>query len=50
MTAWTQILGAISQELFGHLDLAFRDNAEFFGYTVELMADVVGLPPRREAP
>jgi AcrR family transcriptional regulator len=46
MTAWTQLLGAISQELFGHLDGAFRDNAEFFDYTVELMADVVGLVPQ----
>lgn len=43
MTAWTQVLGAISQELFGHLDGAFRDNAEFFDHTIELMADVIGL-------
>ncbi len=45
-TAWTQVLGAISQELFGHLDGAFHDNADFFDYTVELMADLVGLVPR----
>ena len=45
ITAWTQVLGAISQELFGHLEGAFRSNAEFFDHTVELMADLVGLPP-----
>ncbi len=44
ITAWTQVLGAISQELFGHLDVAFRDNAQLFEHTTELMADVVGLP------
>lgn len=47
ITAWTQVLGAISQELFGHLEGAFRDNAEFFDHTVELMADLVGLGPER---
>lgn len=46
ITAWTQVLGAISQELFGHLEGAFRSNTEFFDHTVELMADLVGLPPR----
>ena len=41
-----QVLGAVSQELFGHLTGAFRDDAEFFDHTVELMADLAGLPPR----
>ncbi|MEZ0112171.1 AcrR family transcriptional regulator [Catenulispora sp. EB89] len=43
ITAWTQVLGAISQELFGHLDVAFRNNGEYFEHAVDLMADVVGL-------
>lgn len=43
MAAWTQLLGAISQELFGHLEGAFRDDGEFFDHTVELLADLVGL-------
>ena len=43
ITAWTQLLGAISQELSGHLDEAFRDKGEFFEHAVDLMADVVGL-------
>ena len=46
ITAWTQLLGAISQELFGHLDGVFRDNDRFFDHTVALMADLVGLLPR----
>lgn len=46
ITAWTQVLGAISQELFGHLDDAFRDHAQLFEHNIELMADVVGLPRR----
>jgi len=45
ITAWTQVLGAISQELFGHLEGAFHSNTEFFDHTAELMADLVGLPP-----
>ncbi|MET4781806.1 TetR/AcrR family transcriptional regulator [Glaciihabitans sp. UYNi722] len=47
ITAWTQILGALSQELFGHLGGAFRTNADLFTHTVELTADLVGLAPRR---
>ncbi len=51
ITAWAQVIGAISLELFGHLEGAFRDNAEFFDHTVKLMADLVGFPPPdRKAP
>ncbi|NAZ82175.1 TetR family transcriptional regulator [Kineococcus sp. R8] len=45
ITAWTQVLGAVGQEVFGHLAGAFRDDALFFDHTVDLMADLVGLPP-----
>ena len=45
IAAWTQLLGAIGQELFGHLDDAFVNRAELFNHNAELMADVVGLLP-----
>lgn len=43
ITAWTQLIGGVSLELFGHLQGAFRDHAAFFDHTVELMASLVGL-------
>ncbi|GAA4655948.1 TetR/AcrR family transcriptional regulator [Arthrobacter cryoconiti] len=43
ITAWSHVLGAISQELFGHLDGAFREKGHLFEYTAELMVDFVGL-------
>lgn len=45
VAAWTQLLGAISQELFGHLEGGFGNKAELFDYNLEFMADVVGLLP-----
>lgn len=42
ITAWTQVIGAISLELFGHLQGGFDDNAALFEHTVRLMADLVG--------
>lgn len=53
ITAWTQLIGGISLELFGHLEGAFQDNAAFFDHTIELMANLIGLaldaPPERKA-
>jgi AcrR family transcriptional regulator len=46
-TAWTQLFGVISLELFGHLVGAFSDDAPFFASSVDLMADTVGLRPGR---
>lgn len=43
ITAWTQLIGGISLELFGHLQGAFQDNAAFFDHTIELMASLIGL-------
>jgi len=43
ITAWTQLIGGVSLELFGHLKGAYEDNAPFFDHTVELMAGLVGL-------
>lgn len=43
VTAWTQLFGAISLELFGQLNGAFADNEAFFDEAVEQMARLVGL-------
>ncbi len=43
IVAWTQLLGAIDLELFGHLNNVVVDFDAFFGYQMELMADLVGL-------
>ncbi|MDJ0316714.1 TetR/AcrR family transcriptional regulator [Arthrobacter sp. H35-MC1] len=45
LTAWSQVLGIISQEVFGHLEGAFSNYAELFDQSVELMEDMLGLPP-----
>lgn len=42
VTAYTQLFGAVSLELFGHLRGAFEDNTVFFEHSVRLLAQVVG--------
>ncbi|GAA5013816.1 TetR/AcrR family transcriptional regulator [Kitasatospora paranensis] len=42
--AWTQLFGMIGFELFGHLVGTLDPADAFFAYTVERMADFVGLP------
>ncbi len=46
MIAWTQVFGAVSLELFGHLKGGFTDDAPFFATSVDLMAHSVGLRAR----
>jgi len=43
LIAWTQLFGMISFELFGQFVGALEPADPFFGYTVERMADYVGL-------
>jgi AcrR family transcriptional regulator len=43
LIAWTQLFGMISFELFGQFAGALEPADPFFGYTVERMADYVGL-------
>lgn len=45
ITAWTQLVGSVSLEVFGHLQGAFQDNGAFFDHAVELMAALVGFSP-----
>lgn len=44
LTAWSQVVGIISQELFGHLEGVFSNYAEVVDQRVELMEDMGGLP------
>jgi AcrR family transcriptional regulator len=44
LIAWTQLFGMTSFELFGQLVGSVDPAEEFFGYTVEQMADFIGLP------
>jgi AcrR family transcriptional regulator len=44
LIAWTQLFGMISFELFGQLVGSADPADDFFGYAVERMADLVGLP------
>jgi AcrR family transcriptional regulator len=44
LIAWTQLFGMISFELFGQLVGSADPSDDFFGYAVELLADLVGLP------
>lgn len=50
ITAWTQLIGGVTLELFGHLQGTFRDDAAFFNHTVELMVSLVGLAAATSAP
>jgi AcrR family transcriptional regulator len=44
MIAWTQLFGMVSFELFGQLVGSADPADDFFGYAVERMADLIGLP------
>ncbi len=43
LVAWTQLFGMISFELFRQLKGTVDPADDFFAYTVELMADIIGL-------
>lgn len=43
VVAWTQLFGAISREVFGHLRGAFANNRPIFTETIGQMAHLVGL-------
>jgi AcrR family transcriptional regulator len=43
-TAWTQLFGMISFELFGHFVGSVDPADAFFAHTVDAMADYLGLP------
>ncbi len=43
VTAWSQLVGLVGLELFGHLVGAFTDDEVFFEHAIATMADLVGL-------
>jgi hypothetical protein len=43
MTAWTQLFGALSFELFGRLANAIEDVEAYFDYQLRAMAQYLGL-------
>jgi AcrR family transcriptional regulator len=43
MTAWIHLYGAVSFELFGHLDNVIDDRDRFFDYQMRSVAGLVGL-------
>jgi len=45
MTAWIQLFGTVSFELFGQFNNVIEARTEFFASQMELMADLMGLPP-----
>ena len=45
VTAWGQVMGLISLELFGHLEGVFEDKGPLFSDSVRMMADLLGLKP-----
>jgi AcrR family transcriptional regulator len=47
VTAWIQMFGAVSFELFGKFNNMIYARAEFFDQQMEFMADLAGLPPAR---
>jgi AcrR family transcriptional regulator len=49
LRCWTLLYGAVSMEVFGHLDFALTDPAPMFEITLTDLAALVGLryPPRR---
>ncbi|HEY4017812.1 MAG TPA: TetR/AcrR family transcriptional regulator [Pseudonocardiaceae bacterium] len=48
LTAWMQLFGMVSFELFGQLVGAVDPTGYFFDYTVDQMADFVGLPRQNQ--
>jgi AcrR family transcriptional regulator len=44
MAGWLQLFGAVSFELFGHLNNVITARAEFFDEQMQLLADLIGLP------
>jgi AcrR family transcriptional regulator len=47
VTAWIQMFGAISFELFGKFNNMINAREDFFDQQMEFMADLAGLPPAR---
>jgi AcrR family transcriptional regulator len=45
LVAWTQLFGMLSFELFGQFTGSADPADDFFGFAVDRMADLVGLPP-----
>jgi AcrR family transcriptional regulator len=50
LTAWTQLFGALSLELFGHLHGVIENYDGFFERAVTSMAEYVGLPDEAKLP
>ncbi len=48
ITSWIQMFGTVSLELFGQFNNVIDAREEFFDQQMELMADLMGLPPTRQ--
>ena len=46
LIAWTQVFGAVSFELFGHLHNVVEEHEAFFDHAMAVMAAYVGLPSK----
>ncbi|MEQ7126741.1 TetR/AcrR family transcriptional regulator [Actinopolymorpha sp. B11F2] len=46
LTAWTQLYGMVSFELFGHLEGLFDDKRALFEHSTGQLAQLIGLRPR----